>query len=324
VTDPPPPLETPDFAADSPHTGAGWLLVVDNGSGGMRLDQFLALRIRRLSRSRAAGLRVVDLDASAASLKKSERVRAGQRLWVERPVPDAEGRTSAPVVLHADGDLLVLAKPPDLAVHPTASRFLRTVTTWLAEVTPAGAPRPEPAHRLDVETSGLLLCGQHALAVRTLRQLFANHGVHKRYRAVVEGRPAWDERVVDLPLGFATDSAVSLKMGLGDLPASTRLRVVARGPRRSVVEAEPISGRQHQIRVHLALVGHPIVGDKLYGPDEQLFLAHLNRELTGEEVARLGHPRHALHALQVEFPWRGRTERFQAPWPPDLEALWRD
>ena len=114
--------------------------MVDGGATGQRLDVFLAARIRRLSRARAARLRVVDLDAPERALKKNDRVRGGQRLWVERPLPDADAQVVAPVVLHVDDDLLVLAKPPDLAVHPTASRFLRTVTSWLTEVTPAGAP----------------------------------------------------------------------------------------------------------------------------------------------------------------------------------------
>lgn len=312
--------DSPDFQQG---TGAGWLLVVDPGSGGTRLDTFLAQRIRRLSRSRASRLRVVDLAAPDRPLKKNDRVRAGQRLWVERPLPDAEAQVQAPVILHQDDDLLVLAKPPDLAVHPTASRFVRTVTSWLAEVTPPGEPRPEPAHRLDVETSGVLVCGRHTLALRQLQQLFSGHGVHKRYRAVVEGHPTWSERVIDQPLGFAKDSAVNLKMGPGDLPAVTRLKVLALGPHRSLVEAEPISGRQHQIRVHLALLGHPVTGDKLYGPDERLFLAHLDRALTDDELSVLGHPRQALHAHEVEFAWRGQTVRFTAPWPQDLEALWQ-
>ncbi|MCA9526047.1 MAG: RluA family pseudouridine synthase [Myxococcales bacterium] len=307
-----------------PPAGAGWLLEVDPASAGLRLDLFLSLRIHRLSRARAARLRVVDLDEPDRSLRKSQTVRAGQRLWVERPLPDGDAETSAPVVLHADADLLVLAKPPDLAVHPTASRFVRTVTHWLATTTPEGTPRPEPAHRLDVETSGVLVCGRHALAIRALKQLFADQHVQKRYLAVVEGRPAWDETLVDQPLGPATDSAVRIKMGPGDLPAVTALKVVARGGRRSMVEARPVSGRQHQIRVHLALLGHPIVGDKLYGPDEGLFLAHLDRPLDDAELGRLGHPRHALHAAEVALPWRGEVRRFQAAWPAELDALWQD
>lgn len=306
---------------EPPPTEAGWSLVVDPASDGIRLDRFICRRIARLSRSRAARLDVVDLDDPQRVIKKGQAVRAGQRLWVRRPVPDADARPSSPDILFADADLLVLDKPPDLAVHPTATRFRRTVTWWLAERAAAEErPPAEPAHRLDVETSGVLICGRHGLADRRLKAAFAGRAVDKVYRAVVEGQPP-DAWVVDRPLGFDGRSAVKIKMGPGHQPARTALRTIARGPRRALVEARPISGRQHQIRVHLALSGHPIVGDKLYGPDEGLFLAHLERPLTADEYARLGHTRQALHAWRLTLEWRGRQATFEAPWPAALQAL---
>ncbi|MCA9547894.1 MAG: RluA family pseudouridine synthase, partial [Myxococcales bacterium] len=213
--------------------------------------------------------------------------------------------------------LLVLDKPAGLAVHPTAARFEATVTRWLAR----HHPEAEPVHRLDVETSGVLVCARHALAHRTLKAAFADRGVHKRYRAVVEGLPEADRWVVDTPLGFDAGSAVRLKMGPGDLPARTAFEVVRRGRRRALIAAEPLTGRQHQIRVHAQLSGHPLVGDKLYGPDERIFLAHLDGAVTPAMWAALGHPRHALHAASVRFEWRGQTRAFEAPWPAELDAL---
>lgn len=300
-------------------SGAGWTLQVDPSCAGWRLDWFLAHRIARLSRNRAAKLVVIDLDNPTRKLKKSSTVQAGMRLFVRRPLPDADATPSQPTVLFADDDLLVLDKPPDLAVHPTASRYLQTVTHWIEQTLP-GPPRPEPVHRLDVETSGVLVCARHAMAVRTLKRAFAEHQVRKRYHAVVEGQPP-DAWIADTPLGFATHSAVRIKMGQGQSPAQTRFRVLQRGASRALVEAEPISGRQHQIRVHLALAGHPIVGDKLYGSDEQIFLRHLDDQLTADDRARLGHARQALHAVEIRFEWRGETRRFEAPWPADLEGL---
>ena len=302
-----------------PPSGAGWTLQVDPGCAGWRLDVFLSTRIERLSRNRAAQLIAIDLDDPDRHLKKSSMLRAGMRLFVRRPLPDADATPSEPTILFADDDLLVLDKPPDLAVHPTASRYLRTVTHWIEQTLP-GPPRPEPVHRLDVETSGVLLCARHALAVRSLKQAFAEHRVRKRYYAVVEGQPpdAWTSTA---PLGFATDSAVRIKIGLGDKPAETRFGVLRRGGRRALVEAEPISGRQHQIRAHLAMAGHPIVGDKLYGPDEQIFLRHIEDGITDDDRAQLGHARHALHAIELSVQLRGVERRFCAPWPDDLEAL---
>lgn len=300
---------------------AGWSLVVDPGSEGLRLDLFLCTRIARLSRARAARLTVTDLDDPERVLKKSSTVRAGMRLWARRPIPDADAEPPAPTVLYIDADLLVLDKPAGLAVHPTASRFRATVTQWLAErAVLTGSPAAEPVHRLDVETSGVLLCARHGMAARRLKSAFAAGEMHKTYRAVVEGNPPaqWE---CTLPLGFDAASAVRLKMGAGDLPAQTGFTTVGRGRRRAIVEARPVSGRQHQIRVHLAHGGHPIVGDKLYGPDEALFLAHLDRPLTGAEIARLGHVRHALHAWRLCFEWRGQERVFEAPWPMELGML---
>lgn len=299
-------------------TEPGWTLVVDPGSAGQRVDRFVAERVPRLSRSRAGRLEVVDLDHPERGLiKKSAAVRPGQRLWVRRPVPDAGAPAPAPAVLHADDDLLVLDKPAGLATHPTASRYLGTVTTWLR----AAWPGAEPAHRLDVETSGVLVCARHTDAARALKAAFAERRVHKTYRAVVEGSPKADAWTTDTPLGFDPRSAVRLKMGPGDLPAETRISVIQRSTHRAVIEARPITGRQHQIRVHLALTGHPVVGDKLYGPDEQLFLASLERALTAAELARLGHPRHALHAWRLELELTGRHLTFEAPWPTELGLL---
>lgn len=313
-----------------PPTEAGWSLVVDPGSDGLRLDRFLSLRIPRLSRSRAARLEVVDLDAAGGQLKKSQAVRAGQRLWARRPVPDADVTPPTPVELFRDRDLLVLDKPAGLAVHPTATRFRATVTHYLAASmagAPPDTPIPEPAHRLDVETSGVLICSRHRLADRRLKAAFAADRVRKTYRAVVEGQPP-ESWTVDRPLGFDPHSAVRLKMGLGDKPARTAFATVRRGQHRgrprALVEARPITGRQHQIRVHLALGGWPIVGDKLYGPDERLFLAHLERPLTADELARLGAPRHALHAWRLELQLDGRRRAFEAPWPAALDRLLHD
>lgn len=299
---------------------AGWHLTVDSTCDGWRLDQFIAHRVPRLSRARAARLDAIDLDDPTRRLKKGSTVREGQRLFARRPMPDADAQPPAPMLLYADDDLMVLDKPAGLATHPTASRFKQTVTYWLA--VHAGDGRPaEPAHRIDVETSGVLVCGRHALANRALKIAFASREISKTYLAVVEGLPAIDTWTNSTPLGFDASSAVRLKMGEGGSAAQTAFRVVRRGRHRALVEARPITGRQHQIRVHLSQDGHPIVGDKLYGPDEQIFLACLDRSPTGEELALLGHPRHALHALSVEFLWKGCQRRFEAPVPEAFEAL---
>lgn len=300
----------------------GWHLIVDPACDGWRVDRFLALRLTRVSRARAARLAVIDEDDRARGpLKKSAAVRKGQRLFVERPLPDAGVSLPPPTILHADDDLLVLDKPAGWAAHPTATRYAGTLKYWLA--TEGYDAEHEPVHRLDVETSGVIAIARTAAAARFYKMALENRAFEKTYLCVVEGEaPA--AFTVDVPLGFDPDTALklALKMGRGTLPAETGFERLWTDGRRSVLVARPITGRQHQIRVHAALSGLPLVGDKLYGPDEQLFLASLERALTDEELARLGHPRQALHAWRLALPSpSGEVRVFEAPWPAELACL---
>jgi 23S rRNA pseudouridine1911/1915/1917 synthase len=302
---------------------AGWHLIVDPACDGWRLDRFLASRLTRVSRARAARLAVFDEDApERGPLKKSAPVRKGQRLFAHRPLPDAgadEG-LDPPTVLHEDDELIVVDKPPGWAAHPTASRHAATLTTWLRRS--GFGETAEPLHRLDVETSGVVAIARTTAAARRYKGALAERAFEKTYLAVVTGTPLALAFVLDTPLGFDAASAVRLKMGVGDLPSETRCTVRWQGVDRAVVEAAPLTGRQHQIRVHLAMAGLPVVGDKLYGPDETLFLASLDRALVPDELTRLGHVRHALHAWRLSIPRApDRMDTFEAPFPADLAAL---
>ncbi len=294
----------------------GWTFEVDPGSDGQRLDRFIASRVPRLSRARAARLDVVDLDAPDRVLRKSSKVRAGQRLFAHRPMPDADAEVPEPAVIHEDAELLVLDKPPGLAVHPTATRYRTTVTHWLQGRGLAG--RAHPVHRLDVESSGVLVCAKTVEVERALVAAFAERRVQKRYLAIVSGVPpeSWTD---DTSLGFDPNAEIHFRMGPGDLPAKTGFERLSIHGARSLVQATPLTGRQHQIRVHLALAGHPIVGDKLY-IDEALFLAHTDEGLDAAGWLRLGHHRHALHAHRLQ--WGDHV--FESPLPADLQALLED
>ncbi len=302
--------------------GPGWWLQVDPQCDGWRLDRFLAERIGRLSRARAARLTVLDLDAPARGpLKKSATLRKGQRLFARRPSPDAGISLPEPTILHADETLLVIDKPAGWAAHPTASRHEGTITSWLGR---SGYEAHEPVHRLDVETSGVMAVARTPAASRFLQSALSARAFEKIYLAIVVGEFPVEETRCDLPLGFDATSEVRLKMGRGDLSSSTLFRRLGYAPTtgRSLVEARPLTGRQHQIRVHLALLGWPIVGDKLYGPDERLFLASLRGGLSPEDLERLGHPRHALHAWRLTLPRPdGDMLTCQAPFPAELSAL---
>jgi len=299
----------------------GWLLTVDPANDGARLDRFISSRIPRLSRARAARLEVVELSAPTKPLKKSTAVRAGQRLWARRPVPDPNTAPFEPDILHEEEGLLVLNKPPGVAIHPTASRFMATITYWLA--TKPQFAHLSPAHRLDVETSGVLICCDKK-TLKPVSAAFSKQEVKKTYVAVLAGLPHSDQWIVDRPLGLVENHPSRVLMGPGSLPAITRYSVQARRNGRTLVHALPTTGRQHQIRVHAQMSGYPLVGDKLYGAAPALFIASKERKLTAQEWRTLGHTRQALHAFKASLCINGEQREFSAPVPAELLALMDD
>ena len=312
--------------------GPGWLLTVDPEGDGERLDRFIARRLPRVSRSRAARLTVSVLDEqdlpTSRHLKKSTRLRVGQRLWVSRPLPPEDMSVlDEPTLLDQDQDFVVINKPPGWVAHPTASRYQSALTTWLK----AQEISAVPAHRLDLETSGVVICARNRHVDVELRRAFLERSIDKTYLAFCEithlgqdhlnAHPElWRDHT---PLGFDRESQVGLKMGRGTLKAQTDFRVlhVDQDQGRVLIEARPQTGRQHQLRAHLALVGLPLVGDKLYGPSESLFLKHLEGALTAEDWHLLGHERHALHASEISLRWKGQERRWTSPLPSDLHGL---
>jgi len=232
------------------------------------------------------------------------------------------------VVLHEDALVLAVDKPAGLPMHPTATYHRYTLTFALRERYGAGAPHI--AHRLDRETSGVVLCGKTVDAERSLKRAFEARQVKKTYLAIVRGRLDAHEGVVDVPLGRAIEGLhvlMRVDPEAGGLPARTRYRVIERAQHTSLLSLEPETGRQHQLRVHLASIGHPIVGDKLYGPDGvEPFLEHIETGMTDALRMRLGHDRHALHAHEVRFahPATGAPTTITSALPADLRGLWAE
>jgi 23S rRNA pseudouridine1911/1915/1917 synthase len=298
---------------------------------GLRVDVFLTRKMRRMSRSLAA--RVVKSGSVRRATgelidKPSTRVFEGE-VVVMRRRPMDEGPTEhihVPV-LYQDEDVVLVSKPGDLVVHPTASAYHRTLVHIMRGR--LGDERLDLAHRIDKETSGLVIMSRHAAAATHLSEQFARRTVEKAYLAVVLGAPEWDERTIELPLRLVPDSLTKCLMevgGEGAQPALTHVRVVARGDRTALVEARPKTGRQHQIRLHLAHIGHPILGDKLYFGSEEVFVAALRGDYDDEAlVGALGHHRQALHAWQASFqhPQDGRTITQAAPLHEDMVSLAR-
>lgn len=326
--------------------GEVWIeipLVVDPARDGYRLDRFLAERIARLSRTRiqaiidAGNVRTAapgpcGAGAELPGLRAASRVRVGQLVVVRRPAPHEPPVPMHADVLHRDDALLVIDKPAGLPVHASARYHRHTLTAVLREKLGAGHPWVM-AHRLDRETSGVMVFGRHGGSASALKRSFQQREIDKRYLAIVRGELA-ERHTIDIPLGPAIGSRVRIKIGPrslaeGGLSARTDVHPLAHGRFAgapiTLVECVPHTGRQHQIRVHLAELGHGVLGDKLYGIDEQAFIDVADHVRLMEDLEReLGLHRHALHASTLALPHPGRAgERcsFTAPWPAELAEI---
>lgn len=290
---------------------------------GQRADVALAWKVRRLSRTRArAIIERGDLRTSTdLALKPASRVVAAQDLVLWRlPPDDPVDEDAAPprVIAERDG-LLVVDKPGDLAVHPSARYLHRTLTAWLRQRAADGAAVAHPCHRLDRETSGVLVCARGRDVERRVKGAFMRGDVKKVYVAVARGA-LQDPVVVDAPLALqGARGLVRIRMVVDPTgqEAETALvpLVIDEQRGRTLVACLPRTGRQHQIRAHLAHVGHPIVGDKLYAMGDAWFDAFTRGEA---DVSLLDHARHALHAARLVLD---DGDRFAAPVPSDLRGL---
>lgn len=306
--------------------------VVEPTMAGFRLDHYLKRKIPRLSRTQLQTIIRTQLSGPPGRrLRPSSAVQEGDELIIRRPARP-EPRCPRDIgILHQDESVLIIDKPAGLPVHASAKFYFNTLTRVLAERFP-GLPL-QIAHRLDRETSGALVvaCGKPAAAV--LKRAFAQKRARKCYLAVVAGSPEWPgdpeaPHVIDLPLALTDDAdALDIRMVVKSdaPPAQTRVHVVERGAQRTLVACEPVTGRQHQIRAHLAAVGHPIVGDKLYGQPDWVFRRICDQGMDDDMLARVGAARHALHAwtITVPHPDGQRTITAEAPLPEDMRALMR-
>ena len=318
--------------------------IVDAKNAGTRLDAFLAKAAgTSLSRSRvqaliAEGQVAVD-DAPVSSVKR--KVIEGETVSIMVPPPadpDPLPEAIPLAVVYEDGDLIVVDKPAGLVVHPGPGNWTGTlVNALLAHCGDAlsgigGVKRPGIVHRLDKDTSGLLVVAKSDTAHQGLSAQFAAHGrdgkLQRAYHAVVWGAPSRNHNVVDAPLGRSTTDRVKRAVVPAERAdarrAVTRYSLIAASPLEdglaSLVECVLETGRTHQIRVHMAHIGHPLVGDDVYGAGFRTKARRL------DEPARAvveGFGRQALHAARLGFehPVSGEPLLFASPPPRDMTEL---
>ncbi len=295
-------------------------------AAGIRADQFLVQKVGRLSRSKAQHIiNKGDLRTVGGPLKCSKILHGGEKLELWRIPPDEKENTDnyGVVVVYEDEDIVIVNKPPDLAIHPTARYLYKTLTHWLKEHYPDNIPHP--CHRLDRETSGLVLCARSKSAESQLKTAFMRGEVEKTYLAIVRGHLT-KQQILNWPLGLQGDRGlVRIRMihdATNGAPSQTIVKPIqfCENTNRSLVQCHPKTGRQHQIRAHLALAGHPIVGDKLYAMGDAYFDAFTKGE-ANLQPEQIDHSRHALHAHQLAFMLNGRKYQFTQPLPDDLACL---
>ena len=228
-----------------------------------------------------------------------------------------------PRVVFEDEDILVVDKPGGMVCHSAQRPEYGSLADWLRD---HGVSTPRMINRLDRETSGLIVVAKNESAAKTLGKAVLRREIEKEYQAICWGEFKQDQGVIDQPIAVSQTSVVYTKRVVDSAagkPSRTEYAVDKQLRGFTVVRLTPRTGRAHQLRVHLAWLGHPIVGDKVYGPDETLYLQFIKDGVTNAMLDRLLLSRHALHAERVAFLHPRSRERvtFAAKLPDDMQTF---
>lgn len=292
-------------------------VLVDESGAGMRFDSFIAERFTDCSRSLATALiRNGTISIGGKAKKPGYRLKTGDRIYGEIPEPVPVSIEPEPLnidILFEDADIIIVNKQAGLVVHPAPGHSAGTLVNGLLHHCPdiigiGGEQRPGIVHRLDKDTSGVLVTAKHGRAHEKLAEQFASRKVKKSYMAIVQGLMKEESGFVCLPIGrHPTDrKKMSTKSRTGR-PAETRWHVRERFSAATLVDIDLKTGRTHQIRVHLSAIGHPVAGDAVYGGKKPIVVAG----------------RQMLHAFRLEIthPSNGKHMKFEAPVPGDMKEL---
>jgi RluA family pseudouridine synthase len=297
--------------------------VVPAKDAGTRLDRYLAGRFTYRSRTGwVEKIRQGKILVDGRRARPSHVLRSGALIEDKAPpLPEPPVDTDCPI-LYEDDSLVAVNKSGNIPVHPSGRYFRNSLLHHL------GRGRAESdwlriVHRIDRETSGVLVLAKSLSAARRLTRQFEDRLVGKVYLAVARGYLA-EETVIDQPLGHDPRFRIRKAMRVvpGGRPSETLVKPLARGRGVTLVEARPRTGRLHQIRAHLRSAGHPVLGDKMYGPDEAIFFRFVKGPLTDEDYASLGFRRQALHAWKITLAHPETNRPMEITAHPPADFLW--
>lgn len=298
-------------------------LIVRPEEQGYRLDVLLQGRYPRWSLEAVAeAIRGGQVRSDEGQLSPEQVLAVGDSFTVAAPhLAPTHPMPACPPIVYEGEDVVAFSKPPGLLCHPVGATFAWGLINIARDRYPG--ERLHLAHRIDKETSGVVVLARNDAINRELKAAFKARRVAKTYLAIVRGEMAQDSVLVNAPIGNDEASPIRMKMGVNaeGQDAETEIRLIQRLRGLSLVECIPRTGRTHQIRVHLEHIGLPLLGDKIYGQDPDVFLSIWEKRPLDRLDERLGHPRHCLHAARISFDLDGGTRSFEAPLVADMQAV---